>query len=43
VGASASIPTFLYGYTFALSGKAVKSITLPNTRQVIAFGFNRHN
>ena len=41
-GSSQSVPTYIYGYTFALNGKSVKSITLPNTRQVIAFGF-AHN
>ncbi len=41
-GSSASIPTYIYGYTFTLNGKSVKSVTLPNTRQVIAFGFT-HN
>ncbi len=41
-GSSASIPTYIYGYTFTLNGKSVKSVTLPNTRQVIVFGFT-HN
>jgi len=31
--------TYVYGYTFLLNGKPVKSITLPATRGVVVFGF----
>jgi len=39
-GTATSGTTCIYGYTFNLNGKSVASISMPNTRQVIAFGFS---
>jgi len=39
-GAVETPTSYIYGYTFALNGKSVQSITIPNNRGVIVFGFS---